>query len=105
MEGNALSILERTVRREIHEEVGVEIKEKVDFLYSSSFVMDDERHVINVVFLCEYEQGTAYCKSKDEVDAVYWMTRDEIIEHPDSPSWTKESINRAENHRKSQTSI
>lgn len=100
IEGNALDILERTVGREIFEEVGIEIKETLHFLYSSSFVSDDGLHVINVVFLCEYSQGTAYSKSPDEVEDIYWMSYDEIIDHPDTPQWTKESIMKAESQRK-----
>lgn len=97
-EGISLDILERTVRREIFEEVGIEITEYIHFLYSSSFVLDDGRHVINIVFLCEYATGTAHCKSPDEVDEVCWMTYDEIMNDPNTPPWTKESITRAEKH-------
>jgi ADP-ribose pyrophosphatase YjhB (NUDIX family) len=100
VEGNKVEVLERTVRREIFEEVGIEIKENLQFLYSSSFVLEDGRHVINVVFLCEYDQGTAHCKSPDEVEKIYWMTCDEIMNHPKTPPWTMESIKRAENQRK-----
>lgn len=67
------------------EEVGIEIKDEVAFVYSSSFVTDDGHNVINVVFLCEYDRGTAHSKSADEVVAVHWMTCDEIMNHPDAP--------------------
>ncbi|MDQ1911680.1 NUDIX domain-containing protein [Paenibacillus sp. GD4] len=94
-EGNSADILERTIKRELSEEVGIEIKDTVTFVYSSSFVTDDGCSVINVVFLCEYNQGTAHCKSPDEVEAVHWMTSEEIMNHPTAPPWTKESIRRA----------
>ncbi|WP_267919278.1 NUDIX domain-containing protein [Paenibacillus sonchi] len=86
--------MERTVKRELYEEVGIEIKDTVTFAYSSSFVTDDGRNVINMVFLCEYDSGTAHSKSPDEVEAVYWMTYEEIMNHPQAPPWTKESIRR-----------
>lgn len=95
VEGNTLEILERTVKREIFEEVGIEIKDPVTFVYSSSFVTGDGSNVINIVFLCEYHRGTAHCKSPDEVEAVHWMTFDEIMNHPQAPPWTKENIRRA----------
>lgn len=101
VEGNTLDILERTVKRELYEEVGINIKDAVTFVYSSSFVTDDGCNVINIVFLCEYDNGTAHCKSPDEVDAVHWMTYDEIMNHPKAPPWTKESIRRAALARKS----
>ena len=101
VEGNALEILERTVKRELYEEVGVEIKDAVTFVYSSSFVTNDGCNVINMVFLCEYDRGTAHSKSPDEVDAIHWMTYDEIRNHPKAPPWTKESIRRVALARKS----
>jgi 8-oxo-dGTP pyrophosphatase MutT (NUDIX family) len=94
VEGNALEILERTVKRELYEEVGIEIKDAATFVYSSSFVTKDGCNVINMVFLCEYDKGTAHSKSPDEVEAVHWMTYDEIMNHPKAPLWTKESIRR-----------
>lgn len=94
IEGNTLEILERTVKRECEEEVGIVIKDAVTFVYSSSFVTEDGRHVINMVFLCEYESGTATNRSPDEVEAVHWLTCDEIMKHPLAPPWTQESIRR-----------
>ncbi|MCP1309828.1 NUDIX domain-containing protein [Paenibacillus tyrfis] len=100
VEGNTLDILERTVKREFYEEIGIEIKDSVTFVYSSSFVTDDGGNVINAVFLCEYDSGTAHRKSPDEVEAVHWMTYEEIMNHPKAPPWTKESIKRAAAARK-----
>lgn len=100
IEGNSLEILERTVKRECDEEVGIVIKDAVTFVYSSSFVTEDGRNVINMVFLCEYESGTATTRSPDEVEAVHWMTQEEIMDHPLTPPWTKESIRRVALERK-----
>ncbi|KIL38952.1 DNA mismatch repair protein MutT [Gordoniibacillus kamchatkensis] len=94
-DGPTADILEKTVKREIFEEVGIEIKETVHYVYSSSFVTDRGQHVVNVVFLCEDGAGTACCKSPDEVEAVYWMTYDEVMNDPRTPAWTKESVARA----------
>ncbi|MFB0845244.1 NUDIX hydrolase [Paenibacillus oleatilyticus] len=100
IEGNTLDILERTVKRELYEEIGIEIKDAVTFVYSSSFVTEDGSNVINAVFLCEYDSGTAHRKSPDEVEAVHWMTYEEIMNHPQAPPWTKESVKRAAAARK-----
>jgi len=94
VEGSTVDILERTVKRELYEEVGIEIKDAVTFVYSSSFVTAAGCNVINMVFLCEYDSGIAYNKSPDEVEAVHWMTYEEIMNHPQAPPWTKESIRR-----------
>lgn len=95
LEANTLDILEKTVKREIYEEVGIEVKQNPKYLYSSSFTLANGQHVLNIVFLCEYDKGTAHCKSPDEVEEVHWMTYEQIMCHPDAPPWTKESIQRA----------
>lgn len=100
IEGDSPGILEKTVKREIFEEVGIEITDAITYVYSSSFKTDEGCHVINVDFLCEYEKGTAYNKSPDEVESVHWLTYSEIMNHPKTPLWTKESLNRAENIRR-----
>ncbi|MDQ0271516.1 NUDIX hydrolase [Cytobacillus purgationiresistens] len=99
-EGFAKHILETSVQREIFEEVGVKVKQQMDYVRSTSFVADDGAHVIDVVFLCQYEGGEAYQKSSDEVGAVHWLTTKEIIHHPLAPVWLKESILAAEKLRK-----
>lgn len=95
-EGNSINILERTLRRELFEEVGVKIKEKVRYVRNTSFILKNGSEVVDLVFLCEIEDGEPYVKSPDEVDAVYWMTTDEIMNHPNSPIWLIESIKEAE---------
>lgn len=95
-EGNSIDILERTIKREVYEEVGVEIEEEPKYIYSSSFVTDLNQHVINIVFLCKYKSGKPYPKSIDEVKSVNWMKSREIKSHSNTPLYLKESIERAE---------
>ncbi|MDM5191346.1 NUDIX domain-containing protein [Bacillus hominis] len=96
IEGNSSDILERTVKREILEEVGVSVKDRLNYVHSTSFVTDTGENVVDIVFLCEYESGEAFSKSPDEVEEVLWLTTDEILKHPNSPIYLKESINQAE---------
>jgi 8-oxo-dGTP diphosphatase len=100
MEGNSTDILERTVKREILEEVGIEVKENLYYVHSTSFETDSREHVIDLVFLCEYETGEPFAKSPDEVDSVKWLTTSEIMNHPNAPIYLKESIKRADVLRK-----
>lgn len=95
-EGNSSEILERTVKREIYEEVDVIVKKDVTYIHSTSFVTDSDEHVVDIVFLCEYESGKAIAKSPDEVAAVYWMTAQQVYEHSNAPDYLRESIKRAE---------
>jgi len=57
-EGNSSDILERTVKREILEEVGVNVKDRLNYVHSTSFVTDKGENVVDIVFLCEYDRGS-----------------------------------------------
>ncbi|ADU28516.1 NUDIX hydrolase [Evansella cellulosilytica] len=96
-EGYTSDILERTVKREISEEVDVTVKEKLKYVHSTSFVADSGENVVDIVFLCEYDSGKAIAKSPDEVESVNWMTPQQVYEHPNAPDYLKVSIKKAEN--------
>ena len=49
--------LESTLRREIREEVGVEIEDEVRYVYSRRFDTDDGKQVVGITFLCRYNSG------------------------------------------------
>jgi 8-oxo-dGTP diphosphatase len=95
-EGNSKDILERTLRRELFEEVGIKVEDKMEYVRNTSFVLDNGSEVIDIVFLCELKEGEPFAKSPDEVDEVFWMTTDEIVNHPKSPVWLVDSIKEAE---------
>jgi 8-oxo-dGTP diphosphatase len=95
-EGFSSDLLERTVKREIHEEVGIIIKDQMQFVRNTTFKLSDGREVLDVVFLCEIESGEPFVKSPDEVEKVLWMTSEEIHAHSKSPVWLKESIQAAD---------
>ncbi|WP_226641339.1 NUDIX hydrolase [Mesobacillus subterraneus] len=95
-EGFSKNLLERTLKRELFEEVGITIKDEVTYIRNSSFVLPDGREVLDLVFYCEIETGEPFAKSPDEVTAVYWMAAEEIFAHPNAPVWLKESIEEVE---------
>lgn len=78
------------------EEIGVKITDKLHYVYSSSFVSDVGDHVLNIVYLCEYDSGIASTLSQQEVEEVFWFTTEEVLNHPMAPIYLKESINLAE---------
>lgn len=98
-EGNSIDLLERTLRRELFEEVGVTAKGRLDYVMNTSFVLGDEREVMNVVFAGELDCGEPFAKAMEEVEAVYWMTAEEILNHPQSPVWLRDSVEKAEEIR------
>jgi 8-oxo-dGTP diphosphatase len=95
--GISADILESTVRREILEEVGVEIG-TVEYVQSTSFGAEGEP-VVDVVFLCAITGGEARVVDPDEVAEIRWMTAAEVEADPDAPIWTKNSIRAAEQKR------
>ncbi|MGG1399664.1 NUDIX domain-containing protein [Bacillus salipaludis] len=95
-DGNVQAILERTLIREVYEEVGARIKENMKLVSNSSFSIANGREVLNIVFLCELDQGEPFVKSLEEVEEFYWMGIDEINQNPNAPVWLKESIRYAE---------
>ncbi|KIL43115.1 NUDIX hydrolase [Jeotgalibacillus campisalis] len=96
IEGNSFNIVERTLKREILEEVGVKVKDQLNYLHSTSFVTDTGANVVNLVFLCEYDSGDAFPKCPDEVEKVIWLSTEEVLSHPLSPIYLKESIKHAQ---------
>ncbi|WP_066308074.1 NUDIX hydrolase [Bacillus sp. FJAT-29814] len=95
LEGNSSDILERTLKREIFEEVGLEVN-TLQYVNSSSFVTDRGEHVVDIVFLCEHHSGEPFAKSPDEVDAVVWLTTEQILSNPQLPIYLKDNIKLAD---------
>jgi 8-oxo-dGTP pyrophosphatase MutT (NUDIX family) len=90
--GTADNILEETLQREIAEEVGVTIADKIHYVESKSFIADDGLPVVDIVYLCRYESGEPRALDSAEVANVEWMTFDAIMAHPKSPVWIKQSL-------------
>ena len=97
--GDIVNILEKTLIREIDEEVGVEVEDQMTYVNSSLFIAV-EQPVIDIVFLCKYKSGVPYRKSPDEVAKVYWMTIEDVRNHLNIPVWLKHNIILAEKLRK-----
>ena len=99
MEGTEASeVLEETLRREIREEVGVEVD---DLVYVKSNTFGADPPCLDVVFLCRYVGGEARAIDPAEVSAVQWMTYDEALGHPETPPWIAHSLRLAEEKRQS----
>lgn len=96
--GSADDVLEETLRREITEEVGLQVHAEMAYLRSSAFVAEGTP-VVDVVFLCRWKSGEAVAADPAEVAAVHWMTAAEAIAHAETPPWTRLSLELAEKVR------
>ena len=93
---NTPNILEKTLKREIAEEIGITIKDEMKYLHSITFTTDQGIIVVDVIFLCEYESGELEVKEPDEVESIHLMSTEEIIDHPKTPDFVKGYIQMAE---------
>ncbi len=98
VEGDALGddVLEETARREVAEEVGVDLKgAELRYAESGFFVTDTGQRVVNVVFAADLPEGAApYPAAPLEVSEIRWLTPDEA--RSQCPPWTVSHIERAE---------
>ncbi|MFC7071551.1 NUDIX domain-containing protein [Halovenus rubra] len=82
-------------RREIAEEVGVEVG-TVEYVTSSMFEDDTGTPCLNVVTLCEYVDGEAHAKATDEVATIHWLSPTEARDHDDVPRFVAEYVDTVE---------
>jgi len=87
--------LERTVERELDEEVGVAVSD-LAYVASTAFTTDGGEQVVNVVFRAEYESGEARVREPEEIAAVHWRSPAEIASDDDVPAFTREYVEAAE---------
>ena len=95
----SINILEETLKREIVEEVRIEVYDDLQYVESKSFFTDKGDPVVDIVFLCKYKSGEPHCASEDEVAGVFWLTAQEIFEDVNTPIWVKQSLKIAEKMR------
>ena len=92
-EQNEWDILRLAAKREILEEVGLDLKDDLQYIISNYFVDSIGAHVIDTVFHCKIEKtNLAINASAREVPEYYWLTEEEINHAPNSPEWLKKSV-------------
>lgn len=94
--------LEATARRELREEVGVEVGD-VTYVHSRTFAAADGTRCIDVVTLCEYDGGEARIREPGEVAAVHWLSPDEVRDRETAPRYLRQDVQRVEDRRGTET--
>lgn len=87
-------ILERTVERELQEEVGVSV-DGLAYVTSTAFQSDTGERVVNVVFVAQYDSGEARIREPEEVAAVHWLTLDDARARDALPEFTATYLEQA----------
>ncbi len=95
--GLSTRVLEATGRREVAEEIGVDLAGvPLTYVDSASFVTDDGDPVINVVFSGPMPAtAEPFAASPDEVAGITWLTLAEAEADPHCPPWTLRSLTQA----------
>ena len=96
---DAADALERTLDRELREEVDVAATDH-RYVLSGTFVADDDVPVVNTVFVSRYDRGTPRVAEPEEVASVGWYTVDEALNHPALQSWTEEHLEAVDEMRR-----
>lgn len=80
-------VIEQTLKKEILEEVGVEIEDTCQLVTNDAFIRVSGHHVISLLLLCKYKSGEA--KPLEDQEEVKWMSLEEILSSPEMPSYTR----------------
>lgn len=90
--------VEATARREVREEVGVEVG-SVEYVASNTFVADDGTPCLNVLTRCEYVDGEPTARDPAEVADAFWLSHDDLVSREDVPAFVAEFARRVADSR------
>jgi len=66
------NIIENTLKKEVIEETGIKIKDKIEFISNNTFVRSNGQHVVAMIFKCKYKSGEA--QALEDTIACKWAT-------------------------------
>lgn len=75
-EGGVHGILEKTLKREIFEEVGIKIEDNPVLILDNTFIRSTGHHVIEFCYLCHWKSGEA--QPLEETIDVAWVSPSEF---------------------------
>jgi len=70
------NIIEKALKREIMEEVWIEVHDRLQFFSSRSFVRSSGHHVVALSFIAEYKSWEAL--ALEDQDEVRWVTIEQM---------------------------
>jgi 8-oxo-dGTP diphosphatase len=94
-EQNEWDILRLAAKREVLEEVGLDLKDDLKYITNNYFVGSSNvaAHVIDTIFHCKIEKTDLTINSSArEVPEYYWLTAEEINNASNAPAWLKKSV-------------
>ncbi len=91
-ESQPWDMLRAAVRREVREELGIELHGPLTYVTSSYFVTDKGIPIVDTIFHCQLQDMPSVYPSPREVSSYDWLTAAEIHAAPNAPEWLKKYI-------------
>lgn len=89
--GEVDHVIEETLKREISEEIGVEVEDKMELVYNNSFIKtSDGTNVINLTFLTFWKSGEA--KPLEDTADIKWFTLEDLKSMENPPDFLVKEI-------------
>ena len=88
--GDEKDIIEKTLKREVMEEVGIEIEDEITFVGDEGFFRVSGHHVVGMTFLCKWKKGRA--KPLEGQEEVKWFTKKELQSFSGLPVYFKPRV-------------
>jgi 8-oxo-dGTP diphosphatase len=83
-------IVLKTLKKEVVEEVGIEIKDDIRLVWDEGFRRVSGHHVVGMTFLCKWKKGIA--KALEDQEEVRWVSKEELKKFPDLPDYFKPRV-------------
>jgi 8-oxo-dGTP pyrophosphatase MutT (NUDIX family) len=91
-EHNYDDVLLNTIRREVYEELKINLPHIIDYFCSSFFINTQEEQVIDVVFYTKLQEHPEIVVDGDEVRSFVWMDQKEILVSNQVHDWLKKAL-------------
>ncbi len=97
-DGN-IKILENAVKREILEEVGINLLDPIKYVTSNYFTNSENTNVLDILFYCSLDKTlNKIIPDPIAVPKYYWLTYSEIIKKENCPDWLRLYLHHIEQH-------
>jgi len=87
-EGGA--ILLKSLKKEIREEVGLEIEDDIKLIWDEGFYRVSGHHVVGLTFLCRWKSGVA--KALEGQEEVKWFDKKELKSFTGLPGYFRKRV-------------
>lgn len=83
-------IIEKTLKREVMEEVGIEIEDDVTLIWDEGFIRVSGHHTVGLTFLCKWRAGIA--KPLEGQEEIRWFTKRQLENFNELPDYFKPRV-------------